>query len=48
MEPEYATDRMIEAILTNQQILLLPRIMYLFYAIKGYIILFYVNEIIFN
>ncbi len=35
MEPEYATDRIIEAILTNQQVLLLPRMMYLFYAIKG-------------
>lgn len=28
LEPEYVTDKMLEAILTNQQVLMLPRTMY--------------------
>ena len=35
LEPEYVADKIIEAVLTNQKVLMLPRIMYVAYFFKG-------------
>lgn len=35
LEPEYAVDKILEAILTNQHMLCMPRMLYVFCAIKG-------------
>ena len=35
LEPEYVANKVIEAVLTNQKVLMLPRIMYILYALKG-------------
>lgn len=35
LEPEYVADKIVEAILTNQKILMLPKLMYFMYALKG-------------
>jgi hypothetical protein len=37
LEPEYVADKIIEAILTNQKVLFLPRLMYILYAFKGFV-----------
>lgn len=39
LKPEYVADRIVEAILTNQTFLILPRIFYLAYLFKGYMFL---------
>ena len=35
MEPEYVASKVVEAVLTDQAVLLLPRLMYFVYALKG-------------
>lgn len=35
LEPEYVADKIIEAVLTNQKILMLPKFMYFIYVFKG-------------
>ncbi len=38
LEPELVADRTVDAILTNQRILLIPRMLYFFNFLKGYAI----------
>jgi hypothetical protein len=40
LDPSYAADKVIEAILTNQEILMLPRVFYLLNFMKGFFFLF--------
>ena len=35
LEPEYVVDKIVEAMLTNQRVLMLPKLMYFMYALKG-------------
>uniref|UniRef100_A0A915J042 Uncharacterized protein n=1 Tax=Romanomermis culicivorax TaxID=13658 RepID=A0A915J042_ROMCU len=35
MDPEYASDKIVDAILMKQKMVLLPRSIYFFYALKG-------------
>ncbi|CAF1021735.1 unnamed protein product [Brachionus calyciflorus] len=35
LEPDYVAEKIVEAILTNQKMLMLPRLMYFLYAFKG-------------
>ncbi|WAR18076.1 RDHE2-like protein [Mya arenaria] len=37
LEPAYVADKIVEAVLCNQTLLALPRILYVFFAIKGFI-----------
>lgn len=38
LEPGYVADKIVEAILTDQKVLMLPRIMYFISALKGWVI----------
>ena len=35
LEPEYVANKVIEAVLTDQKVLMIPRLMYIVYALKG-------------
>lgn len=37
VEPEYAANKIVDAVLCNQAMLLIPRILYFFFAIKGFL-----------
>lgn len=37
LDTEYVTDKIVEAILTNQEMLMLPRIMYFFMFLKWFL-----------
>ncbi|XP_045181114.1 protein dhs-3-like [Mercenaria mercenaria] len=37
VEPEYAANKVVDAVLCNQAMLLIPRILYFFFAIKGFL-----------
>lgn len=37
LEPDYVAEKVIEAVLTDQKLLMAPRLMYFLYAIKGYL-----------
>ncbi len=47
LETEYVADKVIEAILTNQEILMMPRIMYMFAAMKKLVIIYLIKFRIF-
>ena len=36
LEPDYVAEKVVEAVLTNQKLLMMPRLMYFLYAIKGF------------
>ena len=38
LDPEYVAGKIVEAVLTDQQVLMLPRLMYFIYALKGYLL----------
>lgn len=46
LKPEYVADKIVEAVLTDQKVLMLPRIMYLISALKGFVS-FYVSILLF-
>ncbi len=36
LEPDYVAEKVVEAVLTNQKLLMMPRLMYFLYALKGF------------
>ena len=36
LEPDYVTEKILEAILTNQKVVFIPRILHLLHILKGY------------
>jgi hypothetical protein len=36
LEPDYVAEKVVEAVLTNQKLLMMPRSMYFLYALKGF------------
>jgi len=45
LEPDYVADKIQDAVLCNQTMLCVPRIIYLFYMLKGYTIFVFLSII---